>query len=279
LEVPTRHSRTDKVLLGLLLLLLVWLYAPVMLSLIQQWWQDDNYQHGFIVPVVSGALLYRRRHELADAKPGAGTVAGVITLAIAAGLLVIGTAASELMTMRLSLPTFIIGILLVLKGSDFVRRALFPLLFLYFMVPLPYIIYYKIAFPMQLFSAKVSAAVLDGLGVNIIRHGNVLNIPGYSLEVVAACSGLRSLMTMIVLSLIIGAIGGLSFKGRVTLLLFAVPAAVIANVVRLTVTGLGAYMVSPSFADGFLHTASGVVVFATGTIVLMAVFPLARRLA
>jgi exosortase len=258
--------------------LVVVLYFPVLKALVDQWWDDDNYTHGFLVPLISGFLIYRRWDELKSSKPGGGTALGVALIALSAIFLVFGTAAAELMTSRLSLPTFLIGASLVFLGRDFTRRAAFPLLFLYMMIPLPYIIYYKIAFPLQLLSAKVAAGILDLLGVSIIRQGNVLHLPDYVLEVVAACSGLRSLMTMVTLALVMGALARMSIRNRVVLVLFAVPAAIAANTLRLVVTGLGAYLVSSSFADGFLHGISGMVVFVSGLAVLLSVFAILRRM-
>ena len=253
------------------------LYFPVVKSLITQWSGDPNYRHGFLVPVISALLIYRRRDRLKSAQPGGGIFWGSVIIALSGVLLIGGTAASELMSSRLSLPTFLIGVSLFFRGTEFTKRAAFPLLFLYMMIPLPYIIYYKIAFPLQLFSARISAGILDGLGVSVMRQGNILHLPDYVLEVVAACSGLRSLMTMVTLALVIGAFSDLSPRNRGVLTLFAVPAAIAANTIRLVVTGLGAYLVSTSVADGFLHEVSGLVVFFTGFIVLLVVFFILRR--
>lgn len=273
-----RRSVTGLTIALVILLLAVVLYFPVLQGLIRQWSDDSNYRHGFLVPIISAILLYRRREELRSAKPGGGTILGILFLGAAAVFLIGGTAATELMTARLSVPTFLIGISFFFAGKEFTRRAAFPLLFLYMMVPLPYIIYYKIAFPLQLFSARVSAAILDTLGVSVVRQGNVLHLPEYVLEVVAACSGLRSLMTMVTLALIIGVFGDLSIRNRTLLVAIAIPAAIIANTVRLVVTGFGAYLISTSFADGFLHEFSGMLIFFSGSIVLMLAFLLLRRI-
>ena len=203
--------------IALWVILLGALYFPVLTSLFDQWLDDSNYRHGLLVPLISGFLIYRRWGELAVARPGRGVLLGLLFVAAAAVSLVAGTAADELFTTRFSLPTLLIGLTLVLMGVEFAKKAAFPLVFLYMMIPLPYIIYYKIAFPLQLMSAKLSATLLDFLGVSVIRHGNILLLPNYSLEVVAACSGLRSLMTMATLALIIGVFGEISLRKRFVL--------------------------------------------------------------
>jgi exosortase len=248
------------------------LYAPVAAPLAHQWLNDPNYQHGLAVPIVSAYILWRRRDSLEAASGPKAVLAGGALMIAAAALLVGGTAASELFTARLSLPFMLIGLLLALKGGEFVRRAAFPLLFLFMMIPLPYILYYKLTFPMQIMSAKLSAYILQSVGLEVIRHGNILSLPTYTFEVVAACSGLRSLMTMVTLALVMCALPGLSGPRRIVLAASSVPIAVAANAIRLAAIAIGASAISPSFADGALHEISGLIVFLTGFIMLMIVW-------
>ena len=247
------------------------LYAPVVAPLARQWLNDPNYQHGLAVPAVSAFILWRRRAALRAAEGPKAALAGAVLIMVAAVLLIGGTAASELFTARLSLPIMLIGLLLVFKGTQFVRRAAFPLLFLFMMIPLPYIAYYKLTFPLQIMSAQLSALALRFIGIEVIRHGNILALPTYTLEVIAACSGLRSLMTMITLALVLCAFPGLSGRRKIVLAACSIPIAIAANTIRLVVTAIGAYAVSPAFADGTLHEISGLIVFSTGFLLLLAV--------
>lgn len=273
--MSTAHSvrlslqRRDRILLLAGVVLLAVLYLPVLINLVRQWLNDPNYRHGIIIPIVSAFLIWRRRDELKAVRGNSGTAPGIILLAVAAALLIGGTAASELFTTRISLPIFLIGVSFFLLGKTFTKKISFPLLFLFVMVPLPYLIYYKLTFPLQLFSARLSAGVLDLLRINVIRKGNIIHLPNYSLEVIAACSGLRSLMTMLTLALILAALSKLSNLRKVILVAWAVPAAVAANVIRLVVTATGAHAIGSSFADGVLHNISGLIVFLAGFIILM----------
>lgn len=252
------------------------LYFPVLVPLAKQWIQDSNYQHGLAVPLVSGFVLWRARASLVAAGEESPAFAGWILIILASVLLVGGTAASELFTTRLSLPLMLIGALLVLRGRTFVRRAAFPLLFLFMMIPLPGIIYYRLTFPMQLMSARLAASLLRAIGVDVIRHGTILSLPNYDLEVVAACSGLRSLMTMITLSLILCAFTDMSVRRKAILAASSVPIAIAANTIRLAVMAIGAYAVSPAFVDGALHEISGLIVFLAGFVMLLIVWSLLR---
>lgn len=270
--VNQEDSRTDilkTILLYTCILLAAVLYYPVIRSLAGQWMDDPNYRHGILIPLVSGFLVWRRREELSGLSDGRLHIAGLLLILASGVLLAGGTAAAELFTARISLPLLIFGAALYLRGADFTGKAAFPILFLLMMVPLPYIIYYKLTFPMQLMSARFSAGILKVISVNVIRKGNILLLPGYTLEVVAACSGLRSLMTMVTLAMIMSAFSAMSKTKKVLLVLMAVPVAIAANTIRLVVTALGAYTVGPEFADGPLHQASGLIVFLSGIILLM----------
>ena len=259
-----------------LALLTTALYTPVVIPLARQWLNDANYRHGIAIPIISGLILWTRRERLRGIDRDGGAVTGYILIAIASGLLIGGTAASEFFTARLSIPVMLLGFSYILGGREFVRRARFPLLFLFMMIPLPYIIYYKITFPMQMLSAKLSASLLDLIHTPVIRRGNILVLPNYELEVVAACSGLRSLMTMITLALVISAVSELTAARKTILVICAVPAAIIANTLRLAVTAVGAYSISAQFAEGTLHEISGLIVFFAGFILLMITFFILR---
>lgn len=258
-------------------LLTIVLFVPVIIPLFRQWMDDANYRHGVAIPFISGLILWTRRKQFADIDHSGGIVVGYILVIIASCFLVVGTAASEFFTARVSIPIMLIGFSFVLGGREFVRIVRFPLLFLFMMIPLPYIVYYKITFPMQIMSAKLSAALLDLIRIAVVRRGNILVLPNYELEVVAACSGLRSLMTMITLALVISAFSGLTTARKTILVACAIPAAIIANTFRLFVTAVGAYSISAQFADGPLHEISGLIVFFAGFILLMITFLILRR--
>ncbi len=252
--------------------LFVALYLPVLVPLARQLVLDPNYQHGLAVPFVSAYFLWRRRDILRSAAGEGAPAAGAMILALAAALLVAGTAASELFAARLSLPLMLIGILLLLRGAAFVRALAFPLLFLFLMIPLPYIIYYRVTFPMQILSAKLAAGALHGIGFEVIRRGNILVLPDYTFEVVAACSGLRSLMTLVTLALVLCAASRLAAGARAILAVSSVPIAIAANAIRLALTAVGARVAGPAFADGVLHEVSGLIVFGTGFVMLLVVW-------
>jgi len=137
----------------------------------------------------------------------------------------------------------------------------FPIAFLLLMIPLPAIIFNQITFPLQGVAARAGEAVIAAAGVPVLREGNILHVPGRALEVAEACSGIRSLMSLLMLAIVLGYFTERRIGPRVAIALSAVPIAIIANAGRVAGTGLTAYWVSPAAAEGFFHTFSGWLVF------------------
>ncbi len=244
-------------------------YGFVVVALARQWASDPNYAHGFFVVPMAAWLAWRRREAFArELRNPSGT--GLAVVGLGALLYLAGVLAAELFAMRLSLVVVTAGLVLALEGRERFRTMRFPVAFLLFMIPLPYIFYYRMTFPLQLLSSRLAAGWLTAAGMPLVREGNVIHLEGYSLEVVTACSGLRSIMTL-------GAIGvflldaiPLRVPGRIVYLALIVPVAVLANVARLVATAGIAAVGGPEKAESFLHELSGLVVFVTGLAALAA---------
>jgi exosortase len=189
---------------------------------------------------------------------------GVAIIALGGAIYLAGILAAELFTMRVSLVVALTGALWALEGPARLRVMRFPLLFLLAMIPLPYVFYYRLTFPLQLESSRLAAGVLDALGMPLVRAGNVIHLEGYSLEVVSACSGLRSIMTLGTIALFISDYVRLTPVTRTVFFLLVIPIAVAANVARLVLTAGIAAIEGPQAAESFLHELSGVVVFVVG---------------
>jgi len=241
------------------------LFLPAINELVFDCSTDDNYSHGFLIPIISGFFLWQKREEISKAKKQVEPL-GALVLLTGLGLTVFGTAAAEWFTLRVSLVVVILGIVTYLYGREVLRLTWFPIVFLLFAIPLPYTIFRSLTFPLQLFSTKVSGSILSAIGIPLLREGNILHVPGYSLEVVEACSGLRSMITLSVVAAAFSHILNGGPIKKILLLTLAVPVSVAANIFRLLVTTLGAMLISPSFADGFLHDFSGMIVFTMGLI-------------
>ena len=261
----------------LLSILLIGIYFQVIIELVVQWWDDPNYSHGFLIPLVSGFFVWKARKKLGTL-PTQNSNWGLLVLVAGLGLYVVGTAAMEYFSVRFSMVVVVIGLVLYFGGRKFLKTLWFPLAFLVFMIPIPYVIYYSVTFPMQLFSSKLACGFLQLSGLSVMRQGNVIHLPNYSLEVIEACSGLRSLMTLSALGAAMAYMTQKSLVGGVIVFFSSIPIAIGANVFRLVITALGAFLISPKFAEGFLHEASGLVVFLSGLFCLSLVAVAVRQL-
>lgn len=256
--------------LSLFLPLLAACYWWVLAGLAAQWIDDPNYTHGLFIVPMAGVLAWRRRKKLAlaAAKPSA---LGYALLVGGGVIYLLGIAAAELFTMRFSVVTTFAGLVLLTQGRGRTRILLFPLCFLLLMVPIPYIFYYKLTFPLQLMSSRLTAGVLASVGMPVVRTGNVINLEHYSLEVVTACSGLRSIMTLGAMSIFISDFFRFGTTTKIVFVLFTIPVAVAANTARLLTTAVVSAIGSPETADSFMHDVSGALVFLFGLMGLLLV--------
>ena len=272
------HKRDTVSLLFLFLLLgaLGWLYYPYLSTLVHAWEVDDNYSHGFFIPLVSLAMVYSLRKDLAKLRMRPALF-GIVIVAAGLGMLVVAKVGSELFLQRFSLIIVLLGMVHFLYGTSHFKKLLLPVLYLIFMIPLPAIIWNKIAFPMQLFGSYLTEQVIYSLGIPVFREGNILHLAETTLEVVAACSGLRSLVTMFALAGAFAFFSSLKPSRKWMLFFSAGPIAILANIIRLTLTALLASKYGSEVANGFLHEFSGLLIFALGLFMLVTVNNLLSR--
>jgi exosortase len=256
--------------------LVVFLYAPVLRGLVTQWARDPDYSYGFFVPVFSGYVLWRLRERLAMNKTKPSNL-GFLVMMGAVCLLFLGSLGAELFTIRLSMLVLLSGIVLYLAGWQALRIVSFPLGFLVFMIPLPAIIYNQITFPLQLLASRLASSWLELVGVPVLRNGNVLVLSSYSLEVVEACSGVRSLMTLVSLAVAYGYLAESRVWVRCVLALLMVPTAIITNATRVTIAGILAHKFGAATSEGFVHVFSGWLVFLFALVLLFLFHRVLRR--
>ena len=255
---------------GVLLLPLLLLYLPFLKTLVADWGTNDDYSHGYFIPFLTAYFIYSIRDELGkiEIKP---QNAGLIILLAGLGQLTVGKIGSEFFLQRTSLIIVLLGLVLFLLGWQVFKKLFTPIGYLIFMIPLPAIIWNKIAFPMQLFSSYLTEQVVALLGIPVYREGNVIHLAQTTLEVVAACSGLRSLVTMFALSGALAFLSPLPARKKMLLFVSAAPIAIFANIVRLTATAIMATKIGADAAQGFLHEFSGIAVFVLGLGLLVSV--------
>ena len=253
---------------------LIGLYYPVLWRLVRQWYEDGDYSHGFLVPILSAYLIWQRRDKLAEVvrKP---SNSGLLVVLFSLGLLFLGSLGAELFLTRISILLTICGLIVYFSGWARLRAMSFPLAFLLFAIPIPVLIYNEIVFPLQFIASRFATSVLETLNLfPIMREGNVLIMPGMRLEVVEACSGIRSLMSLLALAAGYGYLAEKSVPVRWFLFLAMVPLAIVSNGTRVMITALMTNYIGPQAAEGFMHEFSGWVIFVVATALFLALHSL-----
>ncbi|GFE60851.1 exosortase A [Geobacter sp. AOG2] len=250
--------------------LLVGLYFRVVPDMVSDWAKDDNYSHGFLVPFIAGYFLWHRWPSLKDRKVSPNSY-GLVVVALGGVQLLMGWLASEYFMMRSSLIVVLVGLVLFWFGRDILKWMALPLGYLIFMVPIPYIIYDMLAFPLKLFVTKVSVGFLRLVGVIVLREGNIIMFPSTTLEVADACSGIRSLMSLLALAVAYAFFVQTSNVRRWFIIVAAVPVAIATNALRVIITGFLAQWWGAKAAEGFFHEFAGMVVFLLAIVLLVVV--------
>jgi exosortase A len=250
-----------------LLACLVLLYFRVLQGLVSDWIRMPDFSHGFLIPIVSLYFVYERRKELSVLSPSTAW-GGFGLLVFGIILFLLGNLATEFFTMRFSLLVVLGGIILFLLGKEYCKALLFPLVFLIFMIPIPSVLMDRITFPMQLFASKVAARSLYLIGIPVLREGNIIQLANTSLEVAEACSGIRSLISLLALSVVFAYFSQNTTWKRIVLVLSTFPIAIIANAARVTGTGILAHHYGDKVAQGFFHGFSGWILFVVAFVCL-----------
>lgn len=245
-------------------------YAGTLAGLVRTWAIDANYSHGFLIVPVALYLVWKRRDRLGAATPKP-SMAGLLLVVASVGALLAGVLAAELFVARVSMLGAFAGAVLYIYGRNHLAIIAFPLALLLLTVPIPAIVFNQIALPLQMLAARLGVAALTLAGVPVFREGNVIVLAHGTLEVADACSGIRSLMSLVTLAIVYGHFTNSRAGVCVALAALAVPVAVLVNGLRVGVTGLleegfGAQ----AAADGFFHAFSGWLMFLVAFAVLVA---------
>jgi exosortase len=267
-------------------------YWGVVWRLAHFWWEDENYSHGLLIPFIIGYILWTERDRLASVVKRPAPAWGGAAVVAALAALWAGTAGAELFVQRASLVLLLAGVVVYFWGFRLLRWVVVPLLLLALAIPIPTIVFNKVAFPLQLFASRCAVWAMRMFDIPVLREGNVIELlplgstTTRKLEVVEACSGIRSLMTLVTLAVVFayfthpeGGDGGDEGGRRrarfgvlraVLIVLAAVPIAIITNAARVSGTGVLSHYYGTQVADGFFHSFSGWVVYVVAFLLLFA---------
>jgi exosortase len=236
------------------------LYRDVLIKLVRDWSQDDNYSHGFLIVPIALYFAWERRDRLMEA-PIKPNMLGLIAVILSVIVLAAGELGAELFLTRISILGVIAGSILFVLGWEHLRILFLPVAFLLLMIPIPAIIFNQIAFPLQLLASRFGETTLWAMQIPVLREGNVITLANTQLEVAEACSGIRSLISLLTLGIVYGYFMHPSVWVRTLLALATIPVAILANGFRVAGTGIAAHYYGPEAAEGFFHTFSGWLVF------------------
>lgn len=256
--------------------LIAGLYSFILPDLAWEWWTVDASSYGMLIPPIALYLLWLRR-EIIFATPAQPDGRGLAIVGGACLVFLLGQLAAEFFLARISFVILLAGITWTFWGFARLRAMAFPFILLLTMVPLPGLVYNSVAAPLQLLASTAATEIAQALGVSIYRDGNIIHLATTSLGVAEACSGLNSLSSLVVGSLLLGYLEDAPIAGRVLLTLLSIPLAIAVNVVRVAGTALLADY-RPEFAMGFYHMFSGWLVFVIGFVMLWLLGKLIFRL-
>jgi len=248
------------------------LYGQICIKLVSDWYVLPDFSHGFLVPFFVLFIVWEKRRVLLGT-PRVPSWVGISLVVVALFTLLLGIYGAELFFSRISLVLLLAGIVWTLYGIAILREVRFAFFVLCLGIPIPAVIFNQITFPLQLMASRAASAVLPLLGVPVLQQGNVIQLASMQLEVAEACSGIRSLLSLFTVAVLYGYLTEKTNRNRVILALASIPIAVLANMARITGTGLCVQYWDPEKALGFFHEFSGWLMF----IVSLACLELVRR--
>ncbi|MCD6250449.1 MAG: exosortase/archaeosortase family protein [candidate division Zixibacteria bacterium] len=259
---------------GILVITFLWAYMPTVRGLVNTWSGNEDYSHGFIVIPVVIYLIYRKacKKQLQMQKVGLLTqLAGSFGIILCLILSIVGTLTGFHTLSNLSFVFGIVISLYFLLGSSFTKEFRWELAFLIFLIPVPAAIYARLTLPLQLLTSQMSSALLQFFNFPIYQSGNLLYLTSTTLQVVNACSGLRSIISILALAYILSLLSFNSSLCRTVLIFAAIPVAILVNILRIIVLALSSHFGSSIFFAGYGHTLLGMSLFVVSVAILLVI--------
>lgn len=260
-------------LVRLLVLFLLWgaAFAPLFPTLVKEWFQHSDNSHAFLVPLISVYLLWQKKTAL-KATPIKSSVIGAALFIFSLAIYGLSYGGGLAFPARVAMISSLFGLLWFCLGNSSARLFAFPVAFLLFMIPVPYSIMSLVSMPLQLLVTTVSADLIGRCSIPVYREGNMLYFMQTQLEVADACSGIRSIMSLSMLALLLSYLTRPGWWRKALLLTSAIPIAMLANIGRVSGTGILAHFYGDKVARGFMHDFSGLIVFFFGFAFLFGLF-------
>jgi len=261
---------------GLLFLMWTAVFYPLYPGLLKTWLDDSNNSHGLLVPFIAAFFIWKKWPEMKDI-PTQVDWRGALLLVVSLILYIFSFAGGITVAGRSMIIFSLMGLVLFNFGPVIFRNLSFPLFFLIFMVPVPVSVIGLVSFPLQRLATDISAVLIRIVSIPVYQEGNMLYFAQTQLEVAEACSGIHSMMAMLMLGTVFVYINRMNLAGTVLLVASTIPIAMIANIIRVTGTGILAHFYGSKVARGFLHDFSGMAVFVFGLLLLLGMYFIIQR--
>jgi exosortase len=245
---------------------ILWSYWPTLAEVADRWVHDPLYSHGFLVPVFAAVLVWARRSEF-QAERARTSLWGLVVLASGIGLRLVGARFHFNYFDAISLLPCLAGLMLLVGGWETLRWTWPGILFLAFMIPLPYRLGEALADPLRSLATPICTFVLQTLGIPALSEGHRILMDEVDLDVVGECSGLRMLVIFFALSTAVAVLARRPLWEKLVILFSAIPIAIIANVARITATGLFLEKAGTSFSEA-IHEWAGLAMMPVGLVLL-----------
>ncbi len=253
--------------------LLAAIYYPTFVWMVGRWMAKEGYySHGFLVPLVCLVLVWMKKNELQNLRrrpQNAGYGLGLIIAGV--GIHLISMWWRIHFTSAISMIIVLAGLVLYFFGRGVLRKLLFPIAFLIFMVPIPLVMIANISLKMKLFVAQAATIIVNRLSIPAVRDGSMILMRNSYIEVGAPCSGLKSLISLLALSAVFAYLIRGSYLKKSILFLAAVPIAILSNMLRIVLLCIISEIYGMEVGLGFFHDFSGFLVFAIALVLLLGV--------
>lgn len=241
-----------------------------------RWHKQEEYSHGYFIPLISLWLLWSRRNALAESR-GQPSGWGLVAIAVAIVMLVVGELSAIMLLIQLAFLLCLAGLVLCHGGSSLLRLTLLPIALLLFAIPIPYFMESQLTWRLQLVSSRLGVAMLRALDYSVYLEGNVIDLGSYKLQVVEACSGLRYLYPLLGIGFLMAYMYPAALRWRVLVVASTVPITVVTNSLRIAITGVLVDRWGSAMATGFLHSFEGWIIFIACQVVLLLEIMLIER--
>ena len=245
-----------------LIILVALLFCPAIAKLVKMWGTNDDYSHGFFVIPISFYMVWQRREKLRNLNFQPSWMGLPVLIVGSVSYLIASITKFHSLT-HLAMPIVILGLLLFFGGWRLVIELSLPLLFLFFMFPIPSSYYVQITNQLKLVVTKISEESINLMRIPVYREGNILFLASTQLEVTEACSGIRSMYSFLMLSCLFS-LFSVRLSPKIVLIISAVPLAMAVNIIRIIVTAVLANFFGEEIAQGFFHQFSGMILFILG---------------